>query len=350
MNFLHTMSKLSRIWFFIGLFIVGAVFTVFGVIAVINPVETAETTAIITNINREYDISNESYVYTATVTYTVDGTTYTGTVGCASWDKAGDTMTVSYEVGNPENVGNSGTEFLPYLILVLGVGCIVAGIVVIARGIRSAHAEENGTKTSYNSNMFNQYSDYQVSEYDLQQIRDNPEETKEYYFHWCGKLNQSYVLETTDRQAVFKADCIAFPLFRPYQYNFVNCETGSTTPHEISHTVTTSFGSGNGSGASLSTPSNSKFKIDGEDIWQHIGKMGYSIEPELNGIKLNFDVMHHGIKVARLEAAGANVAKGTNSKLGDKLPADGVYRVFCKKKDLEAVFVVCFTVSRVEFI
>ena len=113
--------------------------------------------------------------------------------------------------------------------------------------------------------------------------------------------------------------------------------------------MTKRYGSGSGS-FSLSTVSASEFKIDDVNNWDYLAKLGYSVEPQRDGIKLNFDVLHYGVPVARLEAAGVNILKDDKkSVLGDKLPATGLFKVSCKDSDLEGVFAACFCVSRVEF-
>ena len=83
---------------------------------------------------------------------------------------------------------------------------------------------------------------------------------------------------------------------------------------------------------------------------KYLADMGYSIEPKRSGIKLNFDVLHHGVPVAYLEAAGVNILNDDKkSLLGDKLTTTGLFKVSCRDSDLEGVFMACFCVSRAEF-
>ena len=170
-----------------------------------------------------------------------------------------------------------------------------------------------------------------------------------YYFHWTGKMNQSYVLETLERKPVFEAICDHIGVFTPYRYTFVNHITGNSEEHKVSHTVTTSSGNGIGD-ISFSTITSSKFKIDGVDIWEIIkNNYGYSLQPKRDGLKINYDILKDGAPIAYLEAAGTNILKdGANSKLGDKLPGRGLFKVSCEEADVEGVFNVCFCLARVE--
>lgn len=181
------------------------------------------------------------------------------------------------------------------------------------------------------------------------QAQNEYETMRDYYFHWTGKLNQSYVLETPAREAVYEAICDHIGVLRPYRYTFINRKTGTSRQHKVSHTVTT--GSGNGmEDSSFFIVESSRFKIDDVDNWEYLNSLGYSVEPKRSGIRLNFDVLHHGVPVAFLEAAGVNILKdGAKNPLGDKLPGTGLYKVSCMDADLEAVFMACFCVSRVEF-
>ena len=171
----------------------------------------------------------------------------------------------------------------------------------------------------------------------------------EYYFHWTGKMNQSYILETPERKAVFEAVCDHIGIFTSYRYTFLNRLTGDSKEHKVSHTVTQECGTGIGN-MRFSEIVSSRFKIDGVDIWELIQKRGYSLQPRRDGLKVNFDILQNGAPIAYLEAAGANILKdGANSKLGDKLPGKGLFKVSCEESDIDGVFLVCFCLSRVDF-
>ena len=182
-----------------------------------------------------------------------------------------------------------------------------------------------------------------------ERIRNDSSPVNNYYFHWTGKLNQSYILETPEREAVYEAICDHIGVVTQYKFTFANRMTGESHEHKVSHTVTTRYGDSSGN-MSFSVVSASKFKIDGINNWDYLDKLGYSIKPKRSGIKLNFDVLHYGVPVAYLEAAGVNILKDdSKSVLGDKLPGTGLYKVSCRESDLEGVFMACFCAARVEF-
>lgn len=181
------------------------------------------------------------------------------------------------------------------------------------------------------------------------QIRENGEPMSAYYFHWTGKMNQGYILETPEREAVYEAICDHIGVLTPYRYTFADRRTGVCRKHEVSHTVTKRSESGT-EHLTISVVTSSRFKIDGQDCWAYLSGLGYTVEPKRSGIKLNFDVLHCGVPVAFLEAAGVNILKdNAKNPLGDKLPGPGLFRVSCRDADVEAVFLACFCVSRVEF-
>lgn len=183
-----------------------------------------------------------------------------------------------------------------------------------------------------------------------QNFAGNPGESlREYYFHWTGKMNQSYVLETTAREPVYEAICDHIGVFTPYRYTFVNRRTGVSKECRVTHTLTASRGNGEERGG-FSVITYSGFKIDGVKCWDYLDSLGCSVRPRQSGIRLNFDVLRRGTPVAYLEAAGTNILRDDKkSRLGDKLPGKGLYKVSCKDEDIEAVFMACFCLSRVEF-
>lgn len=328
-------TKLSKaMQIFVGAMfaLVGGAFVFFGIMGIMHPVETAETEAVIREIHT--DFSGDSITYMAEVTYVVDDTEYRGFVGCSSRDKEGDTIAVSYDVSNPENVGNANSGWVVYVLTGVGALAVIFGVVTIVKTFKKN--PENDVQPHVTFSAPESAEPFDTSNATL------------YYFHWCGKLNQSYVLETPDREAVFRADCHKITLFRPYDYDFVDAKTGSATRHLVSHTVTSRYGTGSDN-VTFSAVAKSSFKIDDVDVWELLHTAGYKVVPRVSSLRLNFDVFKGDKQVAFLESAGVNVAKGTSYKLGDKLPADGVYKVYVSGGDIEQIFTACFAVSRVEF-
>lgn len=343
MKFFDFVRKFAVVRFYAIMILVGLLFSIVGGILFLRPNDNLATVeASIIDVGEEQIGSDDTFLF-AVVEYEVNGTTYTGQVGRSTSDKIGDKITIEYNINNPEEISNKGSDIVTIVFIVVGLALVVIGIVFLVKNIK---------RSSEDYNQLDRVDKDSVSEEVIKEIEESDEPMIDYYFHWCKKLNQSYVLETLSRTPVYEADCDRIGVFKPYIYTFTNHRTGRRFTSEVTHTITTSTGTSQmiGSGlTSISIPTSSSFKIDKVSIWDYLGEKGYSLEPHLQGIKLNFDVLHYGVKVAYLEAAGVNAVKDGNSKLGDKLPANGVYKVKCRESDLDGVFMACFAVSRVEF-
>jgi len=147
-------------------------------------------------------------------------------------------------------------------------------------------------------------------------------------------------METPERQPIYEARCDKVGIVNKSIFTFINHINGKETKHFVGHTVEVSYDD-------FITSSNAK--IDGTNVWDTIAKEGYSLEPHLNGIKPYFDVLHYGIKVAKIEPAGSNILKdGNNSKLGE-IPGIGIFKIYSKQSDIDMVFFCAFVLSKVKF-
>lgn len=220
------------------------------------------------------------------------------------------------------------------VILAIGVLAVIIGIVLLVKAIKDK-----------NPDKLQQVDLSKVSQAKIDEVKNNKEPLEEYYFHFTGKLNQSYVLETTDRKPIISMTCDKIGVVSKFQFTFKNHLTSKSTHYEVSHTLTSRTG-GNG----WSIPNKSSFKVNGVDVFKMIADQGYSIVSKIEKFRLNFDICHYGVQVATLRAGGANVAKADKNygKLGN-LPTTGVFTVNAKKSDLDVVALIAFAVSRVEF-
>ena len=341
MRFWNTIRKVERIRFYASLLVVGALFVVLAGIGISLPkAELLSAEGKIERIEFDTDASGEKteQVY---VSYTDYAGVHHETIRYPAYSssmKEGDSVSLLYDPAAPENIESPGAKYIPYIFIVIGILAVAVSIFKIAAGVQKKE-----------SNSPFDDSAKQVDPLFAEQIRNDDAPLKDYYFHWTGKMNQSYILETPERRPVYEAICDHIGFFTPYRFTFVNRNTGVSRQHKVSHTVTKRYGNDTES-LSFSVVSDSAFKIDDVDNWTYLGNLGYSVEPKQSGIKLNFDVLRHGVPVAYLEAAGVNILKDDKkSFLGDKLPATGLFKVSCKDSDLDGVFLACFCASRVEF-
>ena len=344
-KFWNTLRKYEGLKFAVGLTLIGLFFVIISIVVIVKPSDVVyEKTEATISLIDEVIIDDETE-YQVYVTYTIAGEKYKD-IAFGNYDskmKVGDKVEIEYDVDRPDRIQAPGSEGIIYIFLVIGIGALGFGIFSLVKTIKTSTDEMN---------EFDKVDLKEADEATIQSIMNNTEEKKEYYFHFTGKLNQSYIMETPDRTPIYEANCDKITALKPFTFTFKNCKTGESAVHQISHVTTIEVGSSNNvSDWKNNIVTNSYFKIDGMNIWDYIGKLGYSLEPEFTGVKINFNIMHYGVNVARLEAAGTNVLNNDKDygKLGD-LPTQGLYKVYCKDSDIDAVFLAAFTTSRVEFI
>ena len=230
-----------------------------------------------------------------------------------------------------------GSMWVSFLFGAAGLAMIVISIINLKK-VLTTTLEENNYFDKVDKNV-----DPEV----VERIRTSTSPVDEYYFHFCGKLNQSYILETPEREPVYEFICDKMGIVNQYVFTFKNHLTGEETSHNVSHTVSTSYG-----GENYSIVDTSYFKIDDQNIWDYIADMGYSVEPYLDSLMFSFRIRHYGVEVADLKAAGTNILEQYEDRGGlrDVPMMQGLYRVSCRDEDIEAVAIIAFAVSRVQVV
>lgn len=345
MSFMNMLRKIEKIRFYVVLFIVGLLFTAVSVFILAQPAkEYSYVDGTIQDIIGE-TVEGEPN-YRVLVSYTDEkGIEHTNVEypSYSSFMKKGDTVKVAYDPAMPEEIHSPSAEKLPYIFLVIGVAAMAIPVAVIVIKGKKAEIDEQVIASPFEDD------DLSFDAEQVRQVDANNEPPKDFYFHFTGKLNQSYILETPEREPIYEAICDHIGVFTPYQYRFVDHRINSVEDHTVTHTKTLRYGNGSDN-MNFSVVSNSTFHIDGVSIWEYLTNLGYAVKANQKGIKLNFDVLHYGVPVARLEAAGVNILNDEKKyKLGDKLTSPGLYKVSCKESDIPGVFAACFCVSRVEF-
>ena len=162
---------------------------------------------------------------------------------------------------------------------------------------------------------------------------------KTYLFLPEGKMmKQGYVLKDDAGNAVCEAKVLKQPLFGAAVIEFVNHLTGKSEEHKVGHTVTTE--TSGGMGEVLSTKS--RFKFDGENIWDFLHGKGIRIDSNFSGNKLGmtYTVTLKGQPFATL----ASTTPGGKSLL----TSSHCYDVTAEEDDLDLAFVVAFAIARTD--
>lgn len=328
--------KYKQLTFFFGLAIVGAVFIFAAILSFSKPkVEGIEVEATIVDIIKEDMGTNADgyteFSYTVYVDYTdKDGNVHNRVIYPIHEDDmvVGNKIMVEYNPNNPSELIVNNSLISNILFLVVGVAALVGSIIKIVSVIKKKDINE-----------FNKVDMNNIPAEKIASVKNNNEEEKEYYFHFTGTANQSYVLETLDRNPVYEARCDKIGIVSKYKFTFINHLTGKETEHLVSHVLSESFDS---------FVTSSKFKIDDVNVWDILGKEGYSLDPHFNGVKSYFDIYRYGIKVAKIELAGTKAYKDGASKLLGDVPIQGMFKVYAKESDIDMVFLCAFILSKVE--
>jgi len=324
-------KKFLKVRFAVTFLIVGLIFAVVSVIALKQQptTRTEKATATIENISGGYNDEN----YNVIIHYT-DNNGVTHRVVIHEFDttmKVGKEIDIIYNPNDPENdVGTPGLDFLILLFGLSGVAMAGYGIYKGVVAIKTPALE---------GNRFNRVDMSKVSQFQIEEIQDNDEEEKEYYFHWTQKFLQGWILETPERKPVFEAVSKRFPFIIDYKFNFVNYLTKKEEIKICTHTVQESVGS-----THMQHTYDSYFKINKVDCWEALGKLGYSLEPHIEKYTFSYDVFKYGVKVGNFEHAGTNVLTGLDNGIG-RLPTNGIFKVHCKESDIEGFFLACFVIS-----
>lgn len=164
--------------------------------------------------------------------------------------------------------------------------------------------------------------------------------TKAYLYQVDKKvLKQGAILTDEGGNTVYEAKMLKNSLFGGMQFEFVNHVTGKTVPHKVGHTLTSE--SENGSVLDILTK-NSRFKLDGKNVWDYLHGQGIRIDSRRTGGKLGmtYDVTLKGQPLATVE---------TSTKSGKGLlTGDHYYRVTTDEADLDLAFLVAFAIARTD--
>lgn len=163
---------------------------------------------------------------------------------------------------------------------------------------------------------------------------------KKYLFQPEKKvLKQGSVMTDEGGNVVYEAKMLKQPLFGAMEFEFVNHVTGKTEAHKVGKTVTVET-STNGFTNPLATKS--RFKLDGQNIWDALHETGIRIDSNFSGNKLGMTYT--------VTLKGQPFATVATSTPGGKslITSQHVYDVTTDAEDLDLVFLVTFAIARTD--
>ena len=337
MNLLNIFKKAEQLRFAVILLAAGLLISVISGVILLKPDGNyAKVDAVITSIEQFGE--GDDAEYSVTVSYTVDGKEYESELGAydSSWSE-GDTIECEYNLDNHAEIREGNGKLTAGIVGAAGIVAVIIGAVQLVKGIK---------KPAESYSQYNKVDEQSVDPDLAEEVRNNNEPMNDYVFHFTGKLNQSYIMKDKFGTPVYEGVCEGVKLVKDTTFTFRNLRTGASSEKQIGHTVTKSIGHGE---FNFRTTISSAFSIDGENNWDYLAKQGYGFDFSLRGLTCCFDVKHHGVSIGHIETAGSEVMneKYENNPLG-KVPTNGIYRIRCQESEIEAMFMICFCITKTE--
>ncbi|MCQ2409412.1 MAG: DUF3592 domain-containing protein [Clostridia bacterium] len=339
MDILNVARKVSKIKFFLGLAAVGIVFIIVGVILMALPNGNyIPVDAVVTEIGDIVIDEENGNSYFYTIRYEVNGEIYVvedyqTNEPCS----LGDTITVKYNENDPSQLGDNFVKYLKYILIAIGCALVIAGVVLTVISAKKKVSEMN---------EYDKIDPSKVSEEDINAVKNDRSPMVNYLFHFDTNLKQGYIMEDALRNPVIEAKMKKLSLFKSFTFEFVNHKTGTTAVKSISHTFTSSIGSGTGIVSYV--PISKSFKIDGVNNWDYLASKGIGFKYYLKGVSPCFDVYKNTVQIATITTADVNAMKGSSYFFGN-IPVNGIYNVSTKESETENVFMVCMSIARAIF-
>lgn len=336
MKLLNIFKKAEQLRFAVILLAAGLLISIIsGIIFLAPDGDYAKVDAVISSIEQFGE--GDDAEYSVTVTYTVDGKEYKSELGAydSRWSE-GDTIECEYNLDNHAVIRLNSGKLTAGILCAAGIAAVIIGVVQLVRGIK---------KPAESYSQYNRVDEQAVDPALADEVRSNNEPMNDYVFHFTGKLNQSYIMKDKFGTPVYESVCDGITLVKATPFTFRNLRTGASSEKMIGHTVTKSIGHGD----NFSIPMSSAFAIDGKNNWDYLAEQGYGFDFSLRGLTCCFDVKHHGVSIGHIETAGSEVMneKYENNPLG-KVPANGIYRIRCQESEIEAMFMICFCITKTE--
>ena len=163
---------------------------------------------------------------------------------------------------------------------------------------------------------------------------------KTYLYQVDKKITKQGAILTDDGgNTVYEAKMLKNSLFGGMQFEFINHVTGQSHEHKVGHTLTS--GSENGTVVDVLSR-NSRFKLDGKNVWNALHEQDIRIDSNRTGGKLGmtYSVTRRGQPLATIE---------TSTKSGKGfITSDHCYRVTVDEEDLDIAFLVTFAIARTD--
>ena len=341
----RNIRTVQSFWIALLAILVGAIFIGFGAYFLLTPdSRTYETaTATITQIDSEM-VGEEEVFYTI-INFTDKNDVEHQNIRFDAYDSSwvvGQDIEIKYDVNDPTFVKSTTPEIiLPLLFIVLGSISLIVGIGATMKTIKviKRHSAKKVEKNATASTL-------QQNENILSNNESNISNT-DLFFHFTGKMHQSYSVEDKLGKVYFECNLIKFNLIGASQYEFIDVTTHNKKQLKIGKTFTSSSESGI---LFVGDTLSSSFKINGVNCWDYVADAGYEIKHLLEGKT----IIHYGIfkdnkKVA--DIVPANIKDPFNKESKNFMHmGKGCYRLEILNANLDDIVMIAFIISRTEIV
>lgn len=303
-----------------------------------------KTTAVITELRYEEDELDDSKTKKTTwpkVNYKVDEKEYNVFLKSVMQSpfkekKIGSEIKIKYNPADPSEAIEDSSEFL-ICMLIIGLICIAIPVYVLLKNRKKRELLANHQPEA----MFG------VS-------RKFPEERKLYFVTDLGTIKGTCHIEDVDRKILYEAVSTKFSLLADSEMEFVDHTLNRRTPHLVGKVVTRNMRGSNIDILGNIQPDYSTFDFDGREIWGLLHENGIEIKTNLISLIkwTSYAIYRDGKEIAQAVNSSKFVHEedAEKKKIWSQIPNNGFFRITTKEKNLDAIFLTLFSISRTHVI
>ena len=304
-----------------------------------------KTTAVITELSYEEDESDDSKKKVLPkINYKVGEKEYNVFLKSVMTSpfkekKIGSEIKIEYNPADPSVAIEDSSEFL-ICMLIIGLVCIAIPVYILLKNRKKREL----LKSHQTEPMFG------VS-------RKYSEERKLYFVTDLGTIKGTCHIEDADRKILYEAVSTKFSLLADSEMEFVDHILNHRTPHLVGKVVTSIHENTNRHmwGPNIDIfgniqPDYSTFDFDGNEIWGLLYKNGIEIKTNLMSLTgwISYTIYRDGKEIAQAINSSKFVHEedAEKKKIRSAIPNSGFFRITTKEKNLDAIFLTLFSISR----
>lgn len=156
-------------------------------------------------------------------------------------------------------------------------------------------------------------------------------------------MRQGYYMADPNGDIAYEAKVLKNPIFGAAEVEFINHRTGKTEQHKVGKVVTSSTATGLGGLDFTDMLSlKSRFKYDGQNIWDYLHGLGIRIDSHTSSEKIG---MAYEVK---LKGEPIAVIATSSPKGKSMLTMQHVLDVTVSDENMDLAFLVAFSIARTE--